>query len=130
SFAPGAPGTPIPNFQTRGVAVIDGQIYVERIDGGARTDVYSRSGTYQRTISTPQTNSLGGDDVGLSTLDWYSVTLATGQEVRLATSTASDGPGGFANALDPRIELFGTDGALAAAGTEGSDGRNETPTYV
>jgi hypothetical protein len=63
--------------------------------------------------------------------DWYSINVAdTGHALRLETSTPGDGPGEFANALDPRIELYDPSGNLVATGTALGDGRNESIQYT
>src|SRR5262249_25674195 len=57
--------------------------------------------------------------------DCFSVTLPTGNEIILTTSTPADGPGEFNNTLDPHIELYDSGGNLVASGTVLPDGRNE-----
>lgn len=79
--------------------------------------------------SAPQT--LGANKVILGALpggdaeDYYSVTLAEGQEIRLTTATPGDGAGEFLNDLDPVLELYGPDDSLVASDDNGADdGRN------
>jgi len=60
--------------------------------------------------------------------DWYSITMpATANALRLETSTPGDGPGQFANTLNPVVELYDSTGTiLLASGVAMSDGRNES----
>ncbi len=66
----------------------------------------------------------------VSDTDWYSFTLGAGQTaLRLETSTPGDGPGEFANTLNPKIELYDSTGTtLIASGVVLPDGRNEVIT--
>src|SRR5262249_58482927 len=58
--------------------------------------------------------------------DWYSITVIQGR-LQFETSTPGDGPGEFANTLDPHIELFDSTGTtLIATGAPLEDGRNES----
>ena len=123
------PSVAIPNFAARGVAVVEGQIYISRIDS-PRIDVYTRSGDYVDSLLPGLLPALGGDDNTISTTDWYSVEVGFQQEIRLGTVTPGDGPGEFANNLDPLIELFDPAGSLVATGVPGPDGRNETITFT
>ena len=59
--------------------------------------------------------------------DWYSITITSAHtQLNLATST----PGGAANNLAPKIELYNPSWTLVASGIVGADGRNETLQYV
>jgi hypothetical protein len=61
------------------------------------------------------------------TADWYKFTLPShATAVQLDTSTFADGPGEFANTLDPHIELYDGGDNLIATGSALGDGRNET----
>jgi hypothetical protein len=62
--------------------------------------------------------------------DWYSLTVAAGSAIGLATTTPADGSGEFVNTLAPKIEVYNPLGVLAASGTVGPDGRNETLAYI
>jgi len=59
--------------------------------------------------------------------DWYSITMPnTANTLRLETSTPGDGPGQFANTLNPVIGLYDSTGTtLLASGVPMADGRNE-----
>ncbi|HVX60745.1 MAG TPA: pre-peptidase C-terminal domain-containing protein, partial [Pirellulales bacterium] len=64
------------------------------------------------------------------TADWYSVNVTdVSQPLQLATSTPADGPGAFANTLNPKLELYDPSGSLVASGGVAADGRNETIDY-
>jgi glucose/arabinose dehydrogenase len=57
--------------------------------------------------------------------DYYRVTMAAGQTLTVTSSTPADGPGQFANSLDPILELYDASFTLVASGTTLADGRNE-----
>jgi hypothetical protein len=69
-------------------------------------------------------------DMVQSSSDWYAVDLAAGQRVQFATTTPAGGPGEFANALDPHIELYDPNGNKVAVGTPLLDNRNESVTFT
>jgi autotransporter-associated beta strand protein len=59
--------------------------------------------------------------------DWYSINVASlSPNLRLETSTPSDGPNQFLNTLNPHLELYDPAGNLVASGTALADGRNES----
>jgi hypothetical protein len=93
--------------------------------GGAIT---SLAGTSQQTVfafsGAPGAVQLV---LQLARDDWYSITLpGTANALRLETSTPGDGPGEFANTLNPIIELYDSSGTtLIASGVAMADGRNE-----
>ena len=71
------------------------------------------------------------DLVPPQTDDWYSVDVTdTSNPLRVHTATPGDGPGAFANVLNPKIELYDPNGNLVASGVAGPDGRNEILTYT
>ena len=58
--------------------------------------------------------------------DWYSFNVgASGTPITVSTKTPADGPGQFANTLNPKIELYNPAGVLVASGVAQPDGRNE-----
>lgn len=63
-------------------------------------------------------------------IDVYSFDAVVGEAIHLFTATPGDGPGQFANNLDPRIELYDPSGVLVASGTPLVDGRNEEINYA
>jgi subtilisin family serine protease len=74
------------------------------------------------------TVEVGGGEVDA---DWYHITAEGGAILEIATSTPSDGPGEFANLLDPVINLYDAAGNLVATNDNGAaDGRNAVLTYV
>ena len=63
--------------------------------------------------------------------DWYSLMVnTTGLRVQLATSIPGGGSGEFGNTLTPMIELYDPLNNLVASGIVGSDGRNQTLSYI
>lgn len=62
--------------------------------------------------------------------DFYALSLAAGERVRLTTTTPAGGPGEFVNPLNPRIELLDAAGTVVATGTALLDGRNETLAFT
>ncbi len=81
-------------------------------------DVYSGPGSaHVFRLSTPH--------------DDYALGVLAGDELTVSTTTPGDGPGEFANLLDPRVELYAPDGSLAAEDDNGApDGRNAMLTYT
>jgi hypothetical protein len=62
--------------------------------------------------------------------DWYAINVgSTANSLRLETGTPADGPGQFANTLNPHLDLFDPSGNLVASGTALADGRNEFIQY-
>jgi len=80
----------------------------------------------------------GGRDRGpmgshwqLTDMDVYRVTLGEGDELTLRTLTPADGPGEWANTLDPMIRLYDSTRALVAWDDNSApDGRNAELSYV
>jgi hypothetical protein len=71
------------------------------------------------------------DLIPAQTDDWYSVDVTeTPRPLQFRTATPGDGPGEFANTLNPKIELYDPDGNLVASGVVGPDGRNETLSFT
>jgi len=68
--------------------------------------------------------------IGSGDADWYRVSVNAGDNIVLNTTTPSDGPGEFANTLNPHIELYDPNSILVASGTVLADGRNETLSYT
>lgn len=97
-----------------------------------RSGVNSTSGQVGFTSSNPGPYGLitKFDFVPDSAADWYSVTLAEGQEYSFPIITPGDGAGEFVNTLNPKIELYNPGGSLVASGVVEADGRNETITYT
>src|SRR5205823_10300888 len=68
-------------------------------------------------------------DMG-SVEDWYTIDVSdTANKVKLETSTPSDGPNEFVNALNPHIELYDQSNTLVASGISQADGRTESIEY-
>jgi len=58
--------------------------------------------------------------------DWFRTAADIGSTLLITSSTPSDGPGEFNNALDPHLELYDDTDTLVASGIPLADGRNET----
>jgi hypothetical protein len=74
--------------------------------------------------------NMGASFVNTTDDDYYSVTLNAGETYTYRTSTPGDGPGQFANTLDPALELQDAAGnVLASDANSGADGRNAVLTF-
>jgi hypothetical protein len=84
------------------------------------------------SLATAQ--ALSGNSAALgysSNSDYFSVQLAGGATLNLATATPGGGPFEFSNLLDPRLELYDPSGNLVATDdNSASDGRNAVLSYT
>ena len=102
----------------------------------------SPAGATARVFSASGTNGVGSASgtIGLNGLvtefgftapqDWYSFPVDVGDPLVLTTSIPSEGPGAFANTLNPVIALYSPSGALVASGLVLADGRNQQINYT
>ncbi len=75
--------------------------------------------------------NLTGLEESPATADFYRVNAQVGDVLQLATTTPADGPGQFANTLDPMIRVYAAAGTLVASDDNSAlDGRNAQLSYL
>ena len=128
STGPGA-NSPIYAFRISATGV-----YFVQVEGN------SGAGAYSANVYLSTAQQLGNQVVGnlpilgyvdTQDVDRYQITLSGNGLLRAQTSTPADGSGEFVNALDPRLRLFNSAGALVASDDNSApDGRNALLSYA
>jgi len=123
------------------VAPADG-VYYARVTGnsinysllatkGALVDAEANDSMAAAQEITGVGSTLGYLSGTADTGDYYRAAVNAGDQLRFTTFTPADGPNLFANALNPKLELYNPSGTLVASDDNGAaDGRNVLLNYT